>query len=168
MKAVVLETYGEPDVLTVKEIASPEPSAGEVLVKIIAAGVNRADTMQRRGNYPSPDTTSEEIPGLEFAGVIEQLGSSSSEWQVRDRVFGLLSAGGYAEKVITPERMLMKIPDNLSFSEAAGIPEVFFTAYDALLTQGSFQAGEEVAKAHEYMESNQNFGKILLQIGEDS
>jgi len=144
MKAVVLETYGEPDVLTIKEIASPQPSTGEILVKIIAAGINRGDIMQRRGQYPPPDPNAEEIPGLEFAGVIEELGSSHSKWEIGDRVFGLLPMGGYAEKVVTPERMLMPIPDNLSFLEAAAIPEVFLTAYDALLTQGNFQAGDVV------------------------
>jgi putative PIG3 family NAD(P)H quinone oxidoreductase len=144
MKAVVLEAYGEPDVLNIQEIPSPQLSAGEVLVKIIAAGINRADIMQRQGRYSPPEKQTEEILGLEFAGVIEELSSSSRDWQVGDRVFGLLPGGGYAEKVVTPERMLMTIPDNLSFLEAAAIPEVFFTAYDALLMQGNFQAGDRV------------------------
>ena len=84
MKAVVLEAYGEPDVLTIKEIACPEPSKGEILVNIIAAGINRGDIMQRRGQYPPPDPNAEEIPGLEFAGVIEELGSSHSKWEIGD------------------------------------------------------------------------------------
>ena len=141
MQAIVLEAYGEPDVLKLKEIPAPEPSAGEVLINVAVCGVNRADTLQRRGQYPPPSPTQYEIPGLEFAGTVEQIGAAVS-WHKGDRVFGLLAGGGYAEKVVTHERMLMPIPDNLSFEQAAAIPEVFLTAYDALLERGGFQAGD--------------------------
>lgn len=144
MRAVVIEEYGNPEVLQLKEIPNLEPDRGEVRVKIHATALNRADIEQRQGNYPPPIPSQYEIPGLEFAGVVDKLGAEVSNWCLGDRVFGLLSAGGYAEQVLVHERMLMPIPANLSFEQAAAIPEVFFTAYDALIDKADFSAGDTV------------------------
>lgn len=144
MRAVVLEEYGGPEVLQLKEIPDLEPGRGEVRVEVRASALNRADAMQRMGQYPPPSATEYEIPGLEVAGVVDKLGPSVSDWQIGDRVFGLLPGGGYAEQVLIHDRMLMTIPENLTFEEAAVIPEVFFTAYDALLDKANFQAGDIV------------------------
>jgi putative PIG3 family NAD(P)H quinone oxidoreductase len=145
MQAVVLEGYGGSEVLKLKEIPSLEPGGREVRVRVHASALNRADVMQRMGQYPPPGAPSKyEIPGLEFAGVVDKLGPEISDWQIGDRVFGLLAGGGYAEQVLIHERMLMAIPENLTFEEAAAIPEVFFTAYDALLNQADFEVGDIV------------------------
>lgn len=144
MRAVVIEEYGSPEVLQLKEIPNLEPERGEVRVKVHASALNRADIEERKGNYPPPIPSEYEIPGLEFAGVVDKLGSEVRNWRLGDRVFGLLSAGGYAEQVLTHERMLMPIPPNLTFEQAAAIPEVFFTAYDALMDKADFQAGDTV------------------------
>jgi len=144
MQAVVIEEYGSPEVLQLKELPNLEPSRGEVRVRVHASSLNRADIEQRKGNYPPPTPSQYEIPGLEFAGVVDKLGEEVSNWQLGDRVFGLLSAGGYAEQVLVHERMLMPIPANLSFEQAAAIPEVFFTAYDALIDKANLQAGDTV------------------------
>lgn len=144
MRAVVLEEYGDSDVLKLKEIPDLEPGHGEVRVNVAASALNRADIQQRLGQYPPPGTPKYEIPGLEFAGVVDTVGSEVSQWKIGDRVFGLLGGGGYAEQVVAHERMLMAIPDNLSFEQAAAIPEVFFTAYDALIDKAGFQAGDIV------------------------
>lgn len=145
MQAVVLEGHGGPEVLQLREIPGLEPGGSEVRVRVHASALNRADVMQRLGHYPQPGVpTPYEIPGLECAGVVDKLGPSVSNWQVGDRVFGLVVGGGYAEQVLTHERMLMAIPENLTFEEAAAIPEVFFTAYNALLDRANFQAGDIV------------------------
>jgi NADPH:quinone reductase-like Zn-dependent oxidoreductase len=144
MRAVVIEEYGSPEVLQLKNLPNLEPSRGEVRVKVFASALNRADIEERKGNYPPPISAEHEIPGLEFAGVVDKLGEGVSNWRLGDRVFGLLSAGGYAEQVLIQERMLMPIPVNLTFEEAAAIPEVFFTAYDALIDKANFQAGDRI------------------------
>jgi len=144
MQAVVLEEYGGPEVLKIKEIPDLEPGRGEVRVKVRASALNRADIMQRMGQYPPPGSPEYEIPGLEFAGVVDKIGAEVSNWQIGDRVCGLLSGGGYAEQVLTHERLLMAIPGNLTFEAATAIPEVFFTAYDALQDKADFQAGDIV------------------------
>ncbi|HEY8450086.1 MAG TPA: alcohol dehydrogenase catalytic domain-containing protein, partial [Bacillota bacterium] len=129
MRAVVLEAYGGPEVLQIKEIPDPEPGAGEVRVRVAATALNRADVLQRRGHYPQPGPRPQyEIPGLEFAGVVDRVGPGVVAWKPGDRVCGLLAGGGYAEYVVTHERLLMPIPDGLSLEEGAAIPEVFFTA----------------------------------------
>ncbi len=144
MQAVVLNEYGGLEVLQIQQIPQSEPSPSEVRINIAVCGLNHADLMQRQGKYPPPIPTDYEIPGLEFAGTIDRVGTAVKNWQEGDRVFGLLAGGGYAEKVVTHERMLMAIPNNLSFTEAAAIPEVFLTAYDALIDKGNFQAGDIV------------------------
>ncbi|MDF5719264.1 MAG: NAD(P)H-quinone oxidoreductase [Rhizonema sp. PD37] len=144
MWAVVVEEHGGPEVLQLKEIANLEPSRGEIRVKVHASALNRADIAQRKGKFPPPTPSKYEILGLEFAGVVDKLGAEVSNWHLGDRVFGLVSAGAYAEQVLIHEQMLMPIPPNLTFEQAAAIPEVFFTAYDALIDKADFQAGDTV------------------------
>jgi NADPH2:quinone reductase len=145
MRAIVLQDHGGPEVLRIAEIPDPVPGPEEVLVEVRAAGVNRADISQRQGTYPQPGPrAAHEIPGLEFAGVVAAAGPRVQRHRPGDRVCGLLVGGGYAEKVAVHERMAMRTPDRLSDEEAAAIPEVFLTAYDALLQQAALRAGESV------------------------
>jgi putative PIG3 family NAD(P)H quinone oxidoreductase len=126
-----------------KAVSSPTPKSGEVLVKIFAAGVNRADILQRRGLYDPPPETSDTL-GLECAGEIIGLGDSVKGWAIGDRVFALLGGGGYAELVTVPQDMLIAMPGRLSFEQAAAIPEAFYTAYLNLFVNGALCAGESV------------------------
>lgn len=146
MLAIVLEEHGGPEVLRPRTIPRPEPTPDEVLVRIHATAVNRADLLQRLGRYPQPGPRPEhEVPGLEFAGVVERVGErAASLARPGERVMGLLSGGGYAQYVATHPRMLLPIPDDFSFEEAAAVPEVFLTAFDALFLQGGLAAGHAV------------------------
>ena len=145
MKAVVIAGKGGPEVLEVREVPTPEPRGAQVRVRVRACGVNRADLMQCRGAYPAPPGAPPDIPGLEYAGEIEALGpDATGPLRVGDRVFGIVGGGGQAEYVVTHERLAMLVPANLSFEEAAAVPEVFLTAHDALVTQAAVAAGERV------------------------
>jgi putative PIG3 family NAD(P)H quinone oxidoreductase len=132
MQAVIFDIPGEPDVLKVGEVAIPVPGDRQVRIKVAAAGVNRADTLQRRGKYPPPPGASA-ILGLEVSGIVDSVGSECRKWKVGDRVMGLLSGGGYAQYVIMHEDMVMAVPDSLNLIHAAAIPEVFLTAYQSLV-----------------------------------
>jgi len=143
MKAVYISEFGKLDNLEVREIAElPPPSAGRVLVNVRAAGVNRADLLQARGLYPPPAGYSPNIPGLEFAGEIATVGDDVSGWNIGDRAFGITAGEAQAEYLTIDQRLLASIPDNLSFAEAAAVPEAFITAHDAVFTQGRLSAGE--------------------------
>jgi NADPH2:quinone reductase len=144
MRAIVIKRPGGPEVLTLDQVDEPVPAKGEVLVRIRAAGVNRADVMQRMGRYPSPPDSPPDIPGLEFAGEVAALGQDVDDYAVGDRVFGLAGGGTYADYVLIHQRCLARIPANLSFVEAASIPEVFTTAYDAMISQCGLLSGETV------------------------
>lgn len=144
MRAVRITGPGGPEVLEVADVADPSPGPEEVLVAVRATALNRADLMQRRGAYPAPPGAPEEIPGLEFAGQVAATGERVREVAAGDRVMGLLGGGGYAERVTTPEGMVLPVPDRLSWAEAAAVPEVFFTAHDALYRQAGFSAGDRV------------------------
>lgn len=144
MRAVVIDGPGGPEVLQVRQVEAPVPGRGELCVRVHAAGVNRADLLQRRGMYPAPPGWPDHIPGLEYAGEIESIGSDVREWQPGDRVMGLVGGGGYAERVVTAEREAIPIPESLSFEEAAAVPEVFMTAHDALFTQLGLGLGERL------------------------
>jgi len=109
-----------------------------------AAGLNRADILQRRGRYPAPEGAPQDIPGLEFAGEIEQAGGDARKFHVGQRVFGITAGGAQAEYVVVPETTLFEIPSNLDWAKAAAVPEVFITAHDALFTQARLQMGERV------------------------
>ena len=141
MRAVVLHSYGGPEVLTIEEVADPTPGPDEVLVQVAATALNRADLLQRMGLYPDPRKVKPEIPGLEFAGMVVARGERATMWNVGDRVMGIEAGGAYAEKICTHERQLLAVPAALALEEAAAIPEVFLTAWDALVVQGGLGSG---------------------------
>lgn len=141
MRAVVLHSHGGPEVLTIDEVADPTPGPDEVVVDIAATALNRADLLQRMGLYPDPRGVSPEIPGLEFAGTVSALGSRARMWQLGDRVMGIEAGGAHAERIATHERQLLRVPDGIDLVSAAGIPEVFLTAWDALVLQGGLTSG---------------------------
>lgn len=143
MKAVLFDQPGNPDQLYIGEHPDPEPGPDELLVRVRATALNRADTLQRRGNYPVPEDASP-ILGLEMAGTVEAMGSNVTGWKQGDRVFGLLNGGGYAELCTIHHEAAMAMPPGLSFEEAAAVPEVFLTAFQALHWIGRLQAGETV------------------------
>jgi NADPH2:quinone reductase len=143
MKAVIITAPGGPEVLEIGEVEMPPlPSADRVRVRVHAAGVNRADVLQRQGHYPAPPGYPQNIPGLEFAGEVEAMGDEVRTWKIGQRVFGIIAGGAQAEYVIVPESHLAEIPDNLDWSEAAAVPEVFITAHDALFTRANLRSGE--------------------------
>jgi NADPH:quinone reductase len=144
MRAVVITTPGGPEVLAIQEVEAPEPVGDYVRVRIRAAGLNRADLLQRAGGYPAPAGSPSNIPGLEFAGEVDAVGPQVRMWQPGQRVMGLAGGGGQAEYILAHEGLLVEIPANLDFVQAAGVPEVFMTAHDALFTQGGLQMGERV------------------------
>ena len=144
MKAIVITQFGGPEVLELRDVPSPLPSRGEVRVRVRATAVNRADLLQRMGAYPAPAGAPKDIPGLEYAGEVDALGEDVTELAVGDRVFGLTSGGAYAEQVIVHAREAVRMPANLSFIDAAAIPEAFITAYDAMVTRGRLASGERV------------------------
>ena len=142
MQAVVITEPGAPDVLRVRSHPDPVPGAGEVLVRVAATSVNRADLLQRRGLYPAPPGAPAGIPGLEFAGVVEGLGAGVDGWGVGDRVMGLAAGGAYAELIAVPGAEAVRVPDGMPLEVAAAVPEVFITAHDALRTRLGVSAGE--------------------------
>ncbi len=145
MKAIVITRHGGSEVLEVREVPIPEPGGAGVRVRVRACGLNRADLMQCRGYYPAPKDAPADIPGLEYAGEIDALGPDVvGPFAVGDRVFGIVSGGGQAEYVVTHERMVVPIPANLDFEQAAAVPEVFITAHDALEARARLQPGESV------------------------
>ena len=143
-KAIRIREPGGPEVLQVGEIDLPKPGPTEVLVDVAAAGLNRADCLQRRGFYPAPPGVPADVPGLEFAGVVESVGDAVSTWKPGDRVMGIVGGGSMATRVVTQGAELMRVPKELSLEEAAAVPEVFLTAYDAIVLQGGLQAGQSV------------------------
>jgi NADPH2:quinone reductase len=145
MKAIVITRPGGPEALEVREVPTPEPRGEQVRVRVRAAGLNRADLMQARGHYPAPPGSPPDIPGLEFAGEVDALGPDViGPVTIGDRVFGIVGGGGQAEFVVTHVRMVVPIPAQLDFVQAAAVPEVFFTAHDALEIQGCVKPGERV------------------------
>jgi NADPH:quinone reductase len=144
MQAIVITKPGGPEVLKLTDLPDPVPERGEVLVKIHATAVNRADLHQRAGHYPAPSDVPENIPGLEFAGEIASSGDTSSTWKKGDRVFGLVGGGSYAQYLVVHSRAISRIPENLSYEAAAAFPESAITAYDAMVLQGALRAGETV------------------------
>jgi NADPH:quinone reductase len=130
--------------LTVEDHPDPEPGAGEVLVRVRAAGLNGADMMQRRGHYPAPPGAPQEIPGLELAGEVIALGRGATRFSEGDRVMGIVAGGGQAELAVVHERILMPVPESLDWVHAGAFPEVFTTAHDALFTQAGLRLGERL------------------------
>ncbi|MCZ6559013.1 MAG: NAD(P)H-quinone oxidoreductase [SAR324 cluster bacterium] len=143
MKAVIQSGNGGPQVLQLGEAADPEPGPGQLLVKVRATALNRADTMQRKGMYPPPKGESE-ILGLELAGEVEAWGDGVEGFSKGQGVFGLVGGGGYAQYALIDKDMAMPIPDGWSFAEAAAVPEVYFTANETVFVLGNLQPGEAV------------------------
>lgn len=144
MLAAVITRPGPAEVLELREVPTPAPGPHDVLVRVHASALNRADLAQRVGRYAAPPGVPADIPGLEFAGEIAATGSDVSRWRSGDRVFGLVGGGAHAEYVVVHERTVARIPDALPWTEAAAIPEAFLTAYDAMVTQGAMRAGDFV------------------------
>ena len=143
MKAVTITAAGGPEVLEVREVETPaRPTADRVLVRVRAAALNRADVLQRMGHYPAPSGYPQDIPGLEFAGEIDEIGGEVRLWKRGQRVFGITAGGAQAEYVVVPENHLAEIPANLGWAEAAAVPEAFITAHDALFTRARLGPGE--------------------------
>jgi putative PIG3 family NAD(P)H quinone oxidoreductase len=142
MRAVTITEFGGPDVLRIREMERPRPGTGEIRVRVRSSGVNRADLIQRLGHYPAPPGAPEDVPGLEFAGEVEALGPGVSLWKEGDRVMGITGGGGYAETVVVHERTAVRVPRGFSLEDAGAIPEVFMTAFDALILQMELAEGE--------------------------
>ena len=142
MRAVVLTSYGDPDVLALTDIDEPEVGPTDVLVDVVATALNRADLLQRRGLYPEPPPRPpHEVPGMELSGRVAAIGSRVGDWEVGDEVMAIVSGGAYAERAVVPERQLMAVPAGIDVADAAAIPEVGITAHDALVTQGGLRPG---------------------------
>ncbi len=144
MKAVGIAEPGGPEVLELVDRPDPEAGPDDVLVGVRATALNRADLLQRRGRYPAPPGVPPDVPGLEYAGVVERAGERVRGAAPGDRVMGLVGGGGYAERVAVPAALTMPVPDGLDFVEAAAIPEAFLTAWDALFRRAGLAAGETV------------------------
>lgn len=143
MRAVIYRGGGGTEVISFGEVPTPEVKPGHIRVRVRAAGLNRADILQRRGSYPAPKGWPADIPGLEYAGEVEAV-RDAPRWSVGDRVMGLVGGGAMAEFVTVHQGEALPVPDGLSFAEAAAIPEAFLTAYDALVTRGRTAPGERV------------------------
>jgi putative PIG3 family NAD(P)H quinone oxidoreductase len=143
MKAVVITRFGGPEVLEVQDVAKPQPGPEEVLVRVRSTALNRADLLQRAGRYAAPPGAPENIPGLEFAGEVAELGTNAHRWQRGDRVMGIVGGGAHAEFVTAHQDAVAEVPPKLEWPAAGAVPEVFITAHDAL-QQAAFKAGENV------------------------
>ena len=144
MRALVITKPGGPEVLQMEDRPVPQPGPGEIRVRVHASALNRADLLQRRGAYPAPPGAPADIPGLEYAGEVEAVGEGAGLWAPGNRVMGIVGGGGHAEYVVVHEREAIRIPQPFSWEEAAAIPEVFLTAYDALFRQLDLKMGERV------------------------
>jgi NADPH2:quinone reductase len=142
MKAIVITHPGGPEVLQPAERPMPQYSATDVLVKVAAAGVNRPDVAQRKGSYPPPPGASIDIPGLEIAGTVMEVGANVTTWKKGDKICALVTGGGYAEYCNVPEGQCLPIPGKLSFIEAASLPETFFTVWSNVFDRGALNKGE--------------------------
>jgi len=144
MRAIVITKPGGPEVLEERSRPLPEPGVGQIRVRVRASALNRADLAQRRGGYPAPPGVPPDVPGLEYAGEVDAVGQGATLWPVGSRVMGIVGGGGHAEQLCVHEREAMPVPAHLSWEEAAAIPEVFLTAYDALVRQLGLQPGERL------------------------
>ncbi|WP_454801097.1 NAD(P)H-quinone oxidoreductase [Mucilaginibacter phyllosphaerae] len=144
MKAIIITQPGGPEVLQIAERPTPIVKPGEVLIKVMAAGINRPDVAQRKGNYPPPPGAPVDIPGLEVAGIVTEIGSDVTRLKIGDKVCALVIGGGYAEYCTAPEGQCLPVPDNLSFAEAASLPETFFTVWSNVFDRGQLKPGESL------------------------
>jgi NADPH:quinone reductase len=143
MRAIEIPAFGPPEVLTIVERPEPRVAAGEILIDVAAAGVNRPDIIQRYGKYPPPPGASD-IPGLEVAGTVAALGGEVSGWSIGDPICALVAGGGYAERAAVPHEQCLPIPRGLTPIQAAAIPETFFTVWTNVFQRGKLQAGETI------------------------
>jgi len=143
-KAVRIKSPGGPEVLTIDRVSIDPPGPGQILVEVVAAGLNRADLLQRRGLYPAPTGAPEDVPGLEYAGRVAEVGEGVTGFTAGDEVMGLVAGGAMATHVCVHEREVIRVPKGLPLVHAAAVPEAFLTAYDALFDQARLGAGEHV------------------------
>jgi len=144
MKAIVITRPGGAEVLEVQDRPAPEPGVGEIRVRVVASGLNRADILQRKGNYPVPAGAPADIGGLEYSGEVDAVGPGATMWKTGDPVMGIVGGGGHAEYLCVHEREAIRVPNRMPLDEAAAIPEAFMTAHDALFTRLALGAGETV------------------------
>jgi putative PIG3 family NAD(P)H quinone oxidoreductase len=144
MRAVIITRPGPAGVLEIQERPAPEPGLGQIRVRVRASALNRADILQRMGNYPVPAGVAPDISGMEYAGIVDALGPGATMWQIGDRVMGIIGGAGHAEFACVHEREAIRAPERMSWEEIAAIPEVFLTAYDALFNRLIIGVGEKV------------------------
>lgn len=142
--AVRIKEPGGPEVLHIERLSVDEPGPGQILVEVAAAGLNRADLLQRRGLYPAPPGVAPDVPGLEYAGRVAARGEGSKRFEVGAEVMGIVAGGGMSTHIVVHEREAIAVPRGLALSHAAAIPEAFLTAYDALFVQAGVSCGEHV------------------------
>lgn len=142
MKAIIITRLGGPEVLEIQDRQKPEPGVGQIRVRVRASALNRADLMQREGNYPVPPGVPADISGMEYTGEVDALGAAATLWKTGDRVMGIIGGGGHAEFLCVHEREAMPVPGSMSWDEAAAIPEAFLTAHDALFNRLDLRPGE--------------------------
>lgn len=142
MRAIVITHPGDPAVLQIQNRPAPIPGPGELLIRVKAAGINRPDLSQRKGNYPAPPGVVADIPGLEIAGIVEACGPDNTRWKQGDRTCALVAGGGYAEYVAAPAGQCLPLPDGWGFVEAASLPETVFTVWHNVFQRGHLQKGE--------------------------
>lgn len=144
MKAAWIASFGGPEVLQIRDTPRPQPAHDEVLIRVRASALNRADLLQRQGKYPPPPGYPVEIPGIEFAGEIAEVGGSVRKWKAGQRVFGLAGGAAHAEYIVSYQDLIAEIPEKLDWAAAAAVPEAFITAHDALWIQAALRPGETV------------------------
>lgn len=144
MKAAVITSFGDASVLQIEDRPEPKPRAQEILIRVRAAGLNRADLLQRQGKYPAPPGYPADIPGMEFAGEVAALGANANRWNVGQKVFGITGGGAQAAFITAHEDAVAEVPAILSWEEAGAIPEAFITAHDATWVQAGLKAGESI------------------------
>ena len=144
MKAARIEEFDGPGGLMIEDVEAPSPEAGQIRVQVKATALTRADLLQTMGMYPAPPGVRPDIPGIEYAGVVESLGAGVTSWKVGDRVMGLVAGGAWAEQLVTHAREAIPIPPNLDFAHAAAVPEAFITAFDAMTLQAQLRSGQTV------------------------
>ena len=160
MRAITIPEFGDEDALVPADVPAPQPGEGEVLVEVAAAGVNRADLMQRQGLYPPPKGESD-LPGLEVSGTISALGDGVDGWQVGEQVCALLAGGGYAEQVVVPAGQLLPVPQGIDLVDAAALPEVVCTVWSNVFMTANLQPGE-VLLVHG---GSSGIGTMAIQLG---
>lgn len=161
MKAIKITKPGSADVLSYEEYLTPHPEANEVIIRVKAAGINRADIAQREGKYPAPEGVAADIPGLEVSGIIESCGPSVNRWKVGDEVCALLAGGGYAESVAVHEGHCLPVPVNFDFVQAASLPEAVFTVWSNVFMRGQLKQGETLL----IHGGNSGIGIAAIQLG---